>query len=208
MRIQFKNRLKIAGHALRKHKGQIAYYGALALALSVLAWAAQGERTEQAAPQPDAIAVSMEEAQPEREAEQAPWIALAEMQILQPYSDSPRWDAYMKCWQTHAAVDYQCADGCVQSLTDGIVRAVGESAGEGGFAEIQAGEYLLRYGSIEAEASLAIGDAIESGACIGKADLSRISEAHLGAHVHLEVESMGKTLDYTALQAKSTHEND
>lgn len=208
MWIRFKKLFYIAWNGLRKHKGQIAYYGALTLALCVLAWAAQGERTENAAMQPDAIAASVEEAQPEIGSEQTPWMALNAKQILQPYSDTPLWDRYMKCWQTHAAVDYQCTNGYVQSLTNGIVLSVSESAAAGGFVEIQAGEYLLRYASIEPEETLVIGDSIEYGESIGKAGSNRISEAHLGAHVHLEVETMGKMLDYIALQGKSIHEND
>lgn len=196
---KFRKALTAAYRCIKSNSGNIAYYAMVALVLSAIAWAAQGFRAEDIPAARQTVAVSMDKTENIPKTE-AVFAVLDPKMILRSYSSIPEWDNWMKCWHTHAAVDYACEDGIVKSLSDGMVESVGEDSIAGGYVEISTGTYLLKYASIETDSSLEPGMKIKMGDTIGTAGTGMVSEAHLGKHVHLEVRKDGKLLDYFDLK--------
>lgn len=187
--------------ALRTHGGQLAYYGGIALALAAIAFAAERYRGErEAEPQAPSLP-AVEFAPPAEEAEKVELRMPADMELLRGYSEVPLWNAALGQWESHAALDYQVAGGAVESLSAGVVRAVGKSGAYGGFVEVDCGEILLRYASILPREGLEPGDELEPGEEIGTADASLPGELGLGPHLHLEAVAEGRAVDYSSLAA-------
>ena len=183
---------------LRRRGGQIAYYGGIALALSAIAFAAERYRAQPEAAGPVLPAVELTtpaEAEEDEEVLCAPDGA----ELLRAFSAEPEWNAELRMWESHAAVDYRVEGGAVANLCDGVVRTVGFSGVYGGFVEVDCGEYLLRYASIAPAEGLAPGDMLAAGDPVGAADASMPGEAERGAHLHLEVMAGEKYVDFVAL---------
>lgn len=192
---------RIAGLA-KRHGGRIVYYGCVALVLGAIAYGAERYRGEEAPPA-DALILPAAEIEIAEIAEPEPMFELAPgMTLLTGYSAAPRWDRTLGMWQTHMAADYLCPESAVRSLSGGTVRTVGKSGIYGGFVEIETGEYLLRYASVSPEADLAPGMEIDMGQVIARADDSMPGEAHLDAHLHIELYKMDKNIDFEAELAK------
>lgn len=192
--------IRAARRFVRRHSGEIAYYGGVLLVLGAIAWTAESYRSgrveEQALVLP---AVELEVA-----AEPEPMVVVPQgMEILDGYSEAPRWNRALGCWQSHAAVDYACTDGRIVSLSEGRVRTVGESGVLGGFVEIETGEYLLRYASAEVDEDIRPGMQLQPGDEIGMANAGMPSEAHLGAHLHLEVFRGNEAVNPVELQTNN-----
>lgn len=197
MWIKFKKFALMAIRYSKQYAGQLAYYGAVALVLSVVAWAAQAYRADESIPAAQTTAAASSET-----IQQPLFEALPPDAILTPYSSAPSWNHQLKCWQNHTAVDYISADGYIHSLSDGIVQGVGKDGRKGSFIEIRTEDYLLRYASAEAAEGIEAGAEVTKGQRIGTATSNLPAEAHMQAHVHLEVECGGEMLDYLALQDK------
>ena len=128
--------------------------------------------------------------------EAAPEVLLPEeWELLRGYSDAPQWRSELGMWETHPAVDYDCAGG-VLCLREGTVRTVGESGVYGGFVEVESDGALMRYASIEPADGLEPGLALDAGDAIGTADASMPGEADAGAHLHLELYLEGEAADF------------
>ena len=185
---------------LRRRAGQLAYYGGVALALTAIAYAAESYR---AAPEADSAMPALpavELALPaEEEGEDEALHAPENAEPLRAYSSKPEWNAALRLWESHEAVDYRLDGDAVESLSSGLVRTVGRSGVYGGFVEVECGEFLLRYASIAPREGIQPGDKIDIGDSIGTADESMPGETDLGAHLHLELLRDGKCEDFVAL---------
>lgn len=190
--------------ATRAHGREIAYYAAIALALTAIAFGAEmyrNRRNVDAAPQtlPAAeLAAPVAEEPEEAEAgEEAP--ALPEgAQLLRGYAESPAWNAALGLWESHPAADYQLPDDAVPCLLSGTVSDIKRGGALGGCVEVESGGQILRYASIEPRADLQIGDALEAGELLGVANDSMPGEAQLGPHLHLELLRNGAHADFAA----------
>jgi len=185
---------------IKSNLGHIAYYSMVALALALIAWAAQDFR-------PEEVHAVQQQAMPAAAEEVRTYIPLFEMPdasaIVQQYSSVPMWDHYMKCWHTHTAVDYTCTDGKVLSLSEGTIESVGEDGVLGGFVEIKTDAFMLKYASVEPGTELKDGMQIKKGEPIGFTAANMAAEAHLGNHVHLEVRNHdNKPIDIFELKNK------
>lgn len=193
--------LKSVMSLLGKHAGQIGYYACVALVLTAVAVAA--ERYRGGGDAADALVLpAVELATPAPKEEEAVFQAAEEMTMLRQYSDQPEWNSVHAQWETHVAVDYTCPDGLVSSLSDGVVKTVGKSGVYGGFLEVETGEYLVRYASIAPDEELLPGEAVKKGDRLGMTDDSMPGEAHMGAHLHLELCQNGSCLDFAKEYAK------
>ena len=180
----------------RGHAGRAAYYGAIAIALCAVGWAAEQYRTENPS-ETDALILPAADVQLALPAKPEAKIYLPEgAEALRAYAATPEWNGALGLWAAHTGVDYFLPGGAVESLSAGTVRTVGESGIYGGFVEVESGEYLLRYASIAPDAALVPGAEIAAGARIGTADNSMPAEANMGAHLHLELERAGKNVDF------------
>lgn len=193
--------LKKLWPAIRKNAARIAYYGGVALALCAFAFAAQSirDRREKTQTAPALPAVEMEENAP---AESAAFVLPQAYTILRGYAASPEWNAQLGCWQSHPGADVTSADQTALSICEGVVRSVGKNGIYGGFVEVEAGEFLVRYASVAPAEDLAVGSALSVGDAIGTMDTSMPAEAHFGAHLHLEIQSDGRCLDPLELTEK------
>lgn len=203
-----KMRIRRSAEIMKKYGGKIAYYGAVTIALSAIAIAAEQYRTDrdEAADALILPAVDVEAAAP---AEKKTSFQLPEDMIsIRGFTREPRWNQDLGQWENHMAVDYRCPDNVVVSACDGVVSMIGESGVCGGFVEITAGEYLLRYASMEPEQKLEPGMKVSAGDVIGTADASMASEALMGAHLHLELIKMGESIDFAMEAEKNTAQSD
>ena len=174
---------------IRANAGKILYYACVAIALSAIAYAADQYRREE---EPTADALILPAVQTENAREEAFEIVLPEnAQRLRGYSGTPEWNATLRLWETHPAVDYLLDGDAVVSLCDATVCTVGRSGVYGGFIEVEAGEMLLRYACVEPEAAIAPGKRVKTGERIATANESMPSEIGMGKHLHLELEQAG-----------------
>lgn len=188
------------GKIIRKHGGELAYYGGVALALTAIAVAAERYRTAPDADVPAPALPAVELSGPaEAEAEDDALHVPENAELLRAYSAGPEWNAALGLWESHEAVDYRLDGDTVVSPCEGVVRTVGRSGVCGGFVEIESGGYLLRCASIAPRADLMPGDELSVGDPIGTADMSMSGEAALGAHLHLELLVNGNSADFAAL---------
>ena len=184
--------------ALRVRAGDIAYYGGVALTLVAIGFAAERYRSDRTVELETPVLPAIELSVPIEEEEPNALRAPGGAEILRAYSLEPVWNAGLRLWENHTAVDYRLEDGAVASLSTGVVRTVGKSGVYGGFVEVESGEYLLRYASIAPREELAPGDALAPGDPIGAADASMPGEAALGVHLHLELFRDDVCVDYAA----------
>lgn len=172
---------------IRKNGGRIAYYALVAVALSAIARAAEIYRADRS--DAEALVLPAADAMDVLEVEEsAPELLRPEgWKLLRGYSDAPQWRSELGMWETHPAVDYDCAGGSVACLRAGIVRTVGVSGVYGGFVEVEGDGVLMRYASIAPAEGLEPGMELELGDAIGTSDTSMPGEADAGAHLHLEL---------------------
>lgn len=194
-RMEILRGLKAFAAYLRNHAGQIGYYACVALVLTAVGMAAEryrggGEMEE------TLILPAVELATPApREAE--PALELPEgMKLLRGYAAQPEWNDALCHWETHMAADYGCAGASVRSVSDGRIITVGKSGMYGGFVEVETDEFLIRYASMNPSEELEPGESIGKGDVLGSANDSMPGEAHMGAHLHLELIRDGSHLDF------------
>lgn len=181
---------------VKRNGGRIAYYALVVVALCAIARAAEIYRADNAAE--DALVLPTADAMDVFEVEEAaPEILLPEAwKLLRGFSDEPKWRSELGLWETHPAVDYDCAGGSVVCLRSGVVRTVGTSGVYGGFVEVESDGALMRYASIEPAENMQPGMELEMGDPIGTADASMPGEADAGAHLHLELYLDGEAADF------------
>ena len=180
---------------VKRNGGRIAYYALVVVALCAIARAAEIYRADSG--KEDALVLPAADAMDVLQVEEAaPEVLLPEeWELLRGYSDAPQWRSELGMWETHPAVDYDCAGG-VLCLREGTVRTVGESGVYGGFVEVESDGALMRYASIEPADGLEPGLALDAGDAIGTADASMPGEADAGAHLHLELYLEGEAADF------------
>jgi len=188
------SKTKIVIGFFRKYAGQIAYYACVALVLTAVAVAA--ERFRNGDPVEERLVLPAVELTEPASHQELLLEKPAGMSILRQYADKPEWNDKLCHWETHAATDYRCADGNVRSLSEGIVKTVGKSGAYGGFIEVESDGFLIRYASVMPLEGLEPGDKIEKGEMLGVVDDSMPAEAHMGAHLHLELIRDGDYLDF------------
>lgn len=182
--------------------GQVLYCLGIALALVVIAFAAESYRNGGSESEVEPPMLAVGEIVPSEVAptEEAPALRTPEGgEVLREWSETPAWNAELGLWESHEAVDYRLKDDAVVSLCAGTVRSVGVSGALGGYVEVACGELLLRYGSVKPAEGLKAGDALQPGDLIGTADASLPGESALGHHLHLEVVRDGEALDFVSL---------
>lgn len=188
------------GKIIRKHGGELAYYGGVALALTAIAVAAERYRVAPDADYAGPILPAVELAAPAEAKEPEAALQVPDgAERIRAYSARPEWNRTLQLWESHEAVDYRLDGNAVQSLSEGVVRTVGRSGVYGGFVEVECGAYLLRYASIAPRDDLMPGDELAMGAPIGEADMSMSGESVSGAHLHLELVVDGGFEDFAAI---------
>lgn len=179
----------------KKNRSKIAYYGGVALVLAAVAVAAEQYRRGDAETEP--LILPPAEVEISAQIEPVPvFIEPQGLTFLRGFSQLPQWNETLGLWETHAAVDYKCAENQIVSLSEGIVQTIGTSGIYGGFVEVVTDQYLVRYASLAPVAGLTAGDSISAGDILGTADNSMPGENHLGAHLHLELECMGERVSF------------
>ena len=196
-----KNVLDAGWSLMWKHRGRIFYYGGVALVLTALALAAEGYRHggENALLAPE----SQEVTALQKEEETVEILRPEGMTLIRGFSALPEWNSVLRQWENHEAADYLLPDGTVFCLQAGTVRTVGESGIYGGFVEIECGDRLYRYASVEPDTAIHAGRYLETGDLIGLADDSMPGESGQGAHLHLEVHDAGTARDFESLYGKN-----
>lgn len=193
---------------VRAHMGKIAYYACVALVLSAIAYAAEQYRVDRTS-EADALMLPAVEQEAAAPLEAQPALILPEgAEKLRAYGRIPEWNAELGLWEAHEAVDYRYPEENVQSLSAGIVCTVGKSGVYGGFVEVEAGEYLLRYASISVDPAIEPGAEIGLGEHIGRVDASMPGEVQMGPHLHLELYLAGKAVDFEAYAEKNRSSTD
>lgn len=183
---------------LKRNGGRIAYYGLVVVALCAIARAAEIYRADSA--KEDALVLpaadAMDVLSAAEEVSEPEILLPEEWKLLRGFSDEPQWRSELGLWETHPAVDYDCAGGSVVCLRSGVVRTVGTSGVYGGFVEVESDGALTRYASIEPAENMEPGAMLEMGDPIGTADASMPGEADAGAHLHLELYLEGEAADF------------
>ena len=192
----------------KHHGGKIAYYSAVMAALCAIAFAAEQYRNgrEEMA---DPLILPAVEAQVSAAMEPRQVFAIQEEAVvLREYSPDPDWNDALGQWENHLAVDFRCPQDRVEAACAGTIRMIGKSALYGGFIEIEADEYLLRYASVAPIAELEPGMEVEAGDLVGMADTSMAGEGYMGKHLHLEAYKMGESIDFVHEAAKNSAVSD
>ena len=181
---------------IRKHWARVAYYAGIAAALAVVAVAAEQYRAEGVLPETAAQAVPAVGMEAEQSVQQKIKLLKPEgMVLMRAYSDHPQWNEALGHWETHGAADYRCEGDIVRSVSDGVVTAIGKNGAYGSYIDVESGEYLLRYASVQPEGEIQPGTQVSAGETIGKANASMPGEGYAGAHLHLEIYSNGLPAD-------------
>ena len=102
----------------------------------------------------------------------------------------------LKQWEAHMAIDLTTTGNPnVYAVLDGKVSNVYKNYLDGNVVVIEHANNLKTiYKSLDSTASLKVGDMVSKGQVIGTTGLSA-SEAHLGNHLHFEIEENNKKID-------------
>ena len=115
--------------------------------------------------------------------------------VLTAYSDSPRFNADMDCWEVHAGIDLAAkADEPVRAAAAGRVISVVQDILLGTMVVLDHGEgYETRYASLTS-AKCAPEQYLQAGDILGITGDTADSEALLGCHLHFELLRDGSPL--------------
>ena len=119
-------------------------------------------------------------------------------EIIKDYSaTSLKYNATLKQWEAHKAVDIKGADDAnVLACYDGIVTSVKSSYLTGTVVTIKHNNSLQTiYGSLDENVLVKEGDKVVKGQVIGKVSNSAKNESADGNHLHFEVLQDGKKVD-------------
>lgn len=187
------------------HRGDVAYYALLLLAVSALTLGAVQYRNARNAPaaQNEARSVgAVSEILPEAtETTEAPALGQRPVpgEILQPFSpDELVWSEELGQWQTHPGVDFAgCAGEAVQAVFDGRVTQIYDDPLYGGTVVVDCGDHgTLRYSSLSTLRLVQKDQALKTGEILGAAGTCPAEES-LGEHLHLEWYVGGEAVDPT-----------
>lgn len=125
------------------------------------------------------------------------YLPLLNATVSKDFSDTKlMYNETLKQWEAHKALDLvTTGNSNVYAALDGTVTNIYENYLEGKVIEIEHANNLKTiYKSLDSTSSLQVGDTVSKGQVIGTAGTSA-SEAHLGTHLHFEVEEDGKKID-------------
>ena len=180
--------------ALYTHRGDVAYYALLLLAVSALTIGAIQYRSTRNAPatQSEARPVGVvSEILPEAtKTPEAPMLGQRPVpgEILQPFSpDELVWSEELGQWQTHPGVDFAgCAGEAVQAVFDGRVTQIYDDPLYGGTVVVDCGDHgTLHYSSLSTLRLVQKDQALKAGEILGAVGTCPAEES-LGEHLHLE----------------------
>lgn len=118
--------------------------------------------------------------------------------VLKSYSDTElQYNSTLKLWETHKGIDYSAAVGTnVLACYDGKISSISTNLLDGTVIEIDHGNGLKsRYGSLDKDVSVKVGDIVKKGDVIGKASNTATSETIDDGQVHFEVWKDGNVVD-------------
>jgi len=182
--------LKHAIGVIQCRGGQILYYTGVALALSLIACAAQGLRNERNTEIPLHVLPASVAGETEQVSPHTEFILPEQYEVLRNYNASPAWNTYLGCWQSHPAADFGAEDYLVRSICAGRAVSAGNDGLHGGYIEVEAGDYRVLYASLESLKTA--GDQIVAGEIIGRMNMSMPGEENLQQHVHIEIMRSGR----------------
>lgn len=118
-------------------------------------------------------------------------------EVLKWYSDTELfYNATLKQWESHKAVDLSSANTSVYSVLDGVISGCSYDYENGYCLTIEHGDGLkTMYCSLASTDGLKKGDSVKRGQKIGDASTSSASESSDGNHLHFSVELNGNSVD-------------
>lgn len=192
--------------ALYAHRGDVAYYALLILAVSALTLGATRYRSARNEPatQSEARSVgAISEGLPAaEETPEAPVLGQRPVpgEILQPFAPNELiWSEELGQWQTHPGVDFAgCAGEAVQAVFDGRVTQIYDDPLYGGTVVVDCGDHgTLRYSSLNTLRLVQKDQELKAGEILGAVGNCPTEES-LGEHLHLEWYVSGEAIDPTA----------
>lgn len=108
-----------------------------------------------------------------------------------------QYNSALKLWEVHKAIDFAAEIGTdVLAAYDGTVKSVSTNLLDGTVIEIDHGDGLVtKYGSLDANAKVKVGDLVKKGDIIGKASNTATGETEGDGEVHFEVWKDGNLVD-------------
>ena len=191
--------------ALYAHRGDVAYYALLILAVSALTLGATRYRSARNAPatQSEARSVgAVSEGLPTaEETPEAPALGQRPVpgEILQSFAPNELiWSEELGQWQTHPGVDFAgCAGEAVQAVFDGRVTQIYDDPLYGGTVVVDCGDHgTLRYSSLSTLRLVQKDQELKAGEILGAVGNCPTEES-LGEHLHLEWYVSGEAVDPT-----------
>ncbi len=191
--------------ALYAHRGDVAYYALLILAVSALTLGATRYRSARNEPatQSEARSVgAISEGLPAaEETPEAPVLGQRPVpgEILQPFAPNELiWSEELGQWQTHPGVDFAgCAGEAVQAVFDGRVTQIYDDPLYGGTVVVDCGDHgTLRYSSLNTLRLVQKDQELKAGEILGAVGNCPTEES-LGEHLHLEWYVSGEAVDPT-----------
>lgn len=191
--------------ALYAHRGDVAYYALLILAVSALTLGATRYRSARNEPatQSEARSVgAISEGLPAaEETPEAPVLGQRPVpgEILQPFAPNELiWSEELGQWQTHPGVDFAgCAGEAVQAVFDGRVTQIYDDPLYGGTVVVDCGDHgTLRYSSLNTLRLVQKDQELKAGEILGAVGTCPAEES-LGEHLHLEWYVSGEAVDPT-----------
>ena len=127
--------------------------------------------------------------------------------VVKDYADDHlQYNADLKRWEIHLAVDLASDKSDVFAVCDGVVTSVVMDELDGCVVNIaHENGFESVYSSLQENTTLKVGDKVKAGQKIGNADKSAINESGTGAHLHFALLKNGIEVDpnaYLDLQNK------
>ena len=191
--------------ALYAHRGDVAYYALLILAVSALTLGAtryRSARNEPAAQSDVRSVEAVSEGFPAaEETPEAPVLGQRPVpgEILQPFAPNELiWSEELGQWQAHPGVDFAgCAGEAVQAVFDGRVTQIYDDPLYGGTVVVDCGDHgTLRYSSLSTLRLVQKDQELKAGEILGAVGTCPAEES-LGEHLHLEWYVSGEAVDPT-----------
>ncbi len=118
-------------------------------------------------------------------------------EVSKSYDDATLvWNATLKQFSTHLALDFKAEDLNVYAAADGTIKEIGYNALDGNYVEITHKDgYTSRYLSLAEPCTLKLGASIKQGQLLGQMSTTQGSESLDGAHLHFEILKDGECIN-------------
>lgn len=123
---------------------------------------------------------------------------VASVEVLKDYTDTELvFNATMKHWSTHQAIDYKANKGTnVLAVADGVVQEVSTSTLKGTTVKIKhADGFVSSYSLLGVDVKVKEGDKVNQGLVLGSVDNTGVFESADGDHLHFELTKDGVLVD-------------